>query len=507
MKIESRKRPAVYWSLIAALLSVLTVAAGAVAFDISEYEKRIVHHTLDNGLTLIILERHDAPVASLVTYANVGSVDDPKGFTGMAHVFEHMAFKGDNEIGTNNFADEVKAIQAEEDAFLAWRAERVKGALADSAKVSALEQAFRDAQSACDQYVITNELPNIVEREGFVDLNAFTSMDQTCYLYNFPENKLELALMLEARRFSNTVLREYHKEVDVVKEERRMRSESNPIGKLVEEFLAAAFKAHPYGVPGVGHMSDLGNYSREEAMEFFRKYYVPNNLCVAVVGDVDANEVIKFAEKYFGDLPRGEDVMLIQTVEPPQSGERRVVVEDPSQVVWVAGYHVPEGAHPDRPALDALVDYLGSGRTSLLYKKLVKDEKKAIDVGAFTGFPGDKYPSLVAVYGFAAKDITPQDLETLILAEVERVKEEPLPADEVEKIRARAKSSFINQLNSRQGLAIQLAQYQMIEGDWRHLFQQLDKINAVTAEDIQRVAREYLTSANRTVGYIQTTGS
>ncbi|MBN4057204.1 insulinase family protein [bacterium AH-315-J21] len=471
-------------------LGALNVST-AFGFDIKDYEKKIVQHTLENGLTVIILPRHDAPVASLVTYANVGSVDDPKGFTGMAHVFEHMAFKGDDEIGTNNIKGELKAIAAEEAAFLAWRAERFKGEVADSAMLVDLEKTFRDAQETCDGFVVTNELGNIVEREGFVGLNAFTSSDQTAYLYNFPENKLELAIMLEASRFSSSVLREYYKEVDVVKEERRMRSESSPIGKLVEEFLAAAFKAHPYGVPTIGHMSDLGNYSREEAMTFFNKYYVPNNLCIAIVGDVNPKEVIKYTEKYFGGLKRGADVMRIQTIEPPQAGERRVAVEDKSETVWLAGFHVPAGGHPDRPALDALVDYLGSGRTSLLYKSLVKDSKKAINVAAFTGFPGEKYPGLVAVFAMAAKDVTPEELETLILADIERMKEEKLSEQDVEEIRARAKSGFINQLNSRQGLAIQLATYQMVDGDWRDLFRQLEKINAVTADDIQRVAAEY----------------
>ncbi|MFQ5607163.1 MAG: M16 family metallopeptidase [Candidatus Zixiibacteriota bacterium] len=487
--------------MLALTLAFLAQPAGA--FDAKDYEKRVVEHTLENGLRILVLERTDAPVASLVTYANVGSVDDPKGFTGMAHVFEHMAFKGDHEIGTNNNAEEQKAIEAEEKAFLAWRAERNKGRLADSTKLAGLEKVFRDAQENCDQYVVTNEFGNIVEKAGFVGLNAFTGLDQTGYLYNFPQNKLELAIMMEASRFSNPVLREYHKEVDVVKEERRMRTDSNPIGRLIEEFLTTAYKAHPYGVPTVGHMSDLGNYSRAEALEFFKKYYNPNNLCIAVVGDVKAKDVIKYARKHFGRIPSGKPVERIQTVEPPQLGERRVAIEDPAQVVWIAGYHVPDITHPDRPALDALIDYLGSGRTSLLYKKLVKETQKAIQVGAFSGFPGDKYPTMVAVYGVASKDVTSADLESLILPEVDRLKDELLTAEEVSQIKARARDGFIRQLNSRQGLALQLAGYEMVNGDWRELFRGLDMINAVTAEDIQRVAQEYFTKKNRTVAYIE----
>lgn len=494
-------------TLALAAFTLVTLSSRAQAFDVKEFEKQVVEYTLDNGLRLLIVERSDAPVASLVTYANVGSVDDPKGFSGMAHVFEHMAFKGDHEIGTNDDAAEQKAIAAEEEAFLAWRTERNKGRLADSSKLAKLEITFHDAQEYCDQYVATNEFGNIVEKAGFVGLNAFTGLDQTGYLYNFPENKLELAMMMEASRFSNPVMREYHKEVNVVKEERRMRTESNPIGRLIEEFLTAAFKAHPYGVPTIGHMSDLGNYSRAEALAFFKKYYNPNNLCIAVVGDVKAKDVIKYAEKYFGKIPTGPPVERIQTVEPPQLGERRVAVEDPSQAVWIAGYHVPAITHPDRPALDALIDYLGSGRTSLLYKKLVKETKKATQVGAFTGFPGNKYPTMVAVYGIAAKDVTSADLENLILPEIDRLKEVLLTDEEVSQIKARAKDGFIRQLNSRQGLALQLAGAEMVKGDWRELFRELDDINAVTAEDIQRVAREYFTKKNRTVAFIETVES
>ena len=370
-----------------------------------------------------------------------------------------------------------------------------------------LEKAFRSAQKECDQYVVTNELGNIIEREGFVNLNAFTGLDQTCYLYNFPQNKLELAIMLEAARFSNPVLREYHKEVDVVKEERRMRIESSPIGKLIEEWLSASFKAHPYGISGVGHMSDLGNYSREEATAFFKKYYAPNNLCLAVVGDVKAKDVIKYAKKYFGDLPKGDPVELIHTVEPEQLGERRVVVEDPAQPFWLVGYHVPNSQHADKPALDALVDYLGNGRTSLLYKKLVKETKKAVDIGALTGFPGNKYPGMAAVYAINAKDASNAEVEELVLGEIEKLKEAPLPEEEMEKIRARAKSNFIDQFESRINMAIQLSSYEMIHGDWRELFRELDRINSVTGDDIQRVAKKYFTRKNRTVAVIETVES
>jgi len=482
------------------LLSVTTVSG----FDFSELENSVTEFTLNNGLKIIVMERHEAPVATFVSFANVGSVDDPKGYTGLAHMFEHMAFKGTTTLGTKDIDEELKLIRVEDSLFMELRAERNKGRLADSARIEALETAYEDAREASYQFVVPNEFGNIVEREGGVGLNAGTGYDFTVYFISFPSNRLELWMALESERFLNPVLREMYKERDVVAEERRMRTDSNPIGRLIEEFLAIAFKSHPYGVPGIGNMSDIQYYSRQEAKAFFEKYYGPSNLVVAIVGDVKPKDVIKFAKEYWERIPYRPAPQRVATVEPEQLGERRVVLEDPSQPFYGVGWHIPEGTHSDRPALDALVDYLGQGRTSLLYKNLVKEKKIAMQVAAFTGFPGDKYPSMILVYAMAASEHTNDEIETEIFGEVEKLKDELLAEEEVAKIKARAKASLINQLDSNQGLAFQLAGYHTYWGDWRALFRELERINAVTAEDIQRVAKEYLTKKNRVVGMINT---
>lgn len=489
--------------MLMVLFTVLLVSSG-FTFDFSELENSVTEHTLKNGLKILIMERHDAPVASFVTYSNVGSADDPKGYTGLAHMFEHMAFKGTTTLGTTDIEKELDLIAVEDSIFMELRAERNKGRFADSTKIAELTTAYEKAREDSYELVIPNEFGNVIEREGGVGLNAFTSMDETVYFFSLPSNKVELWMALESERFLNPVLREMYKERDVVAEERRMRTESNPIGKLVEEFLTLAYKAHPYGVPGIGHMSDIQYYSREEAKAFFEKYYGPSNLTIAIVGDVNTKNVIKLAEEYWGRIPYRPAPERIPTVEPPQNGERRVVIEDKSQPVYLVGWHVPDATHPDRPALDALCDYLGQGRTSLLYKNLVKEKKIAMNVGAFAGFPGDKYPTMVAVFAMASAGHTNPELETEILSEVDRLKNELIPAEEVEKIKARAKASFIRQLNSNNGLAMQLAAYQTRWGNWHEMFRELERINAVTAEDIQRVAQEYLTKKNRVVGMITT---
>ncbi len=480
------------------------IAGSAMAFDFSQLENSVVEHTLSNGLKIIILERHDAPVVSFNTFADVGSVDDPKGYTGLAHMFEHMAFKGTTTFGTKDYAKEKVLIQVEDSIFMELRDERTKGMFADSAKIEKLTKAYEAAREASYALVEPNAFGTTISREGGVGLNAGTAADWTSYFCNLPSNRVELWMALESERFLNPVLREMYKERDVVAEERRMRTESNPIGRMVEQFLALGFMAHPYAVPGVGHMSDIQYYSRKEAKAFFEKYYGPSNLTVAIVGDINAKDVIKMAEKYWGRIPYRPKPSRIATVEPPQTGERRMELEDPAQPVYLAGWHIPEVTHPDRPAIDALLDYLAGGRTSLLYKKLIKEKKMAAQASGLVGFPGDKYPAMALVYALPAPKISNYDCEKEILGEVETLKEELLPASEVEEIKARAKASFINGLTSNNGLAFQIATYQTTWGNWREMFRQLDRINTVTAADIQRVAKQYFTKNNRTVVLMNT---
>lgn len=488
---------------VAVLACLMLLGAAAVsAFDFTELENSVSEHTLKNGLKVLIMERHGAPVVSCLTYANVGSCDDPKGYTGLAHMFEHMAFKGTTTLGSKDIDKELKLIAIEDSVFMELRAERNKGRFVDSARVAALETAYEVAREASYELVEPNEFGNIIEREGGVGLNAFTSSDETVYFFSLPSNKIELWMALESERFLNPVLREMYKERDVVAEERRMRTESNPIGKLIEEFIAIAFKSHPYRNSGIGHMSDIQYYSRAEARTFFENNYGPSNLTIAIVGDVKTKNVIELAEEYWGRIAYRPAPERLATVEPEQVGERRMIIEDPAQPFYIVGWHVPEATHPDQPALEALTDYLGKGRTSLLYKNLVKEKKAAMNVGAFVGFPGAKYPSLVAVYAMAAAEHDNPELEVEIFAEVEKLKTELIPAEEVEKIKARAKAQFINGMDDNNGIAMQLAAYQTHWGNWRELFRELDRINAVTAADIQRVAKKYMTKKNRTVAMI-----
>src|SRR5580693_7552369 len=312
------------------------------AQSLQEFEKKVTDFTLPNGMRFLIIERHEAPVVSFHTYANVGSVDDPSGEAGIAHMFEHMAFKGTPTIGTKNWAKEKAALAAIEVVYDQLDQEKNKGFRSDPKKIEALEAQVKDAIATADSFVEENEYDRIVESNGGVGMNASTAEDSTNYFYSFPENRIELWFYLESERFLQPVFREFYKERDVVREERRMRVESSPQGKLVEMLLATAFAAHPYRVMPGGWASDIDNFRRTEAEAFYKVYYTPNNIAIGIAGDVNPAEAKQLAEKYFGRLPKGPLPPLVRTVEPKQEGEKRVAVASPAQPFLAMAYKRPD---------------------------------------------------------------------------------------------------------------------------------------------------------------------
>jgi predicted Zn-dependent peptidase len=483
---------------------VLLLAALAAAQDVASFEKRTTVKKLDNGLTVVICERPEAPVFSFFTHVDAGSVQDPLGQTGLAHMFEHMAFKGTDKIGTKDYAAEKVALERVEQTYAAYIAERDKPVGRDEKKLKDLEKAWKDAVAEADKYVKPNEFPQIVEINGGEDLNANTSDDETNYFYSFPENRLELWAYLESERFLHPVMREFYKERNVVIEERRMRVDSNPIGRLLEQFTTAAFQAHEYHRPTIGWMSDLNSFSATDAKKFFDEYYIPSNMVVTVVGDVKASETTPIIEKYFGRIPSRPRPDERTTTEPPQNAERRVVLQDMSQPLYLEGYHRPDYRSPDDAVYDAIADLMSSGRTSRLYRALVRDKKIAADSAGFTGLPGNKYPHLFAFYAFPLPGHKPEEMANAIHVEIEKLKNEDISDEELKMIKTRAKANLIRSLGSNEGLANNLALYQARYDDWRELFRSVDRIDKVSKADIRRVANQTFVPTNRTVGIIET---
>ncbi len=493
------------------LISIQTVVACFVlcslslAQDVASFEKRITVKKLANGLTVVICERPEAPVFSFFTHVDAGSVQDPMGKTGLAHMFEHMAFKGTDTIGTRDYPHEKLALAKVEETYAAYIAERDQPVGRDEKKLKQLEQAWKDALAAADKFSApyTNEFGKIVEGEGGEGMNAFTNLDETGYHYSFPTNRLELWAYLESERFLQPVMRQFYKERNVVIEERRMRTDSNPIGRLLEQFTEEAFAAHPYHRPTIGWISDLNSFSATDAQNFFDKYYVPSNMVVTVVGDVKASEAMPIIEKYFSRIPARPRPDTATTTEPPQNSERTVVLHEQSQPLYLEGYHRPDYRSPDDQVYDAIADLMSDGRTSRLYRALVRDKQIASDSAGFTGLPGNKYPHLFAFYAFPIPGHQPQEMATAIHAEIDRLKKEDITDEELKMIKTRAKANLIRSLGSNEGLAFALGLNESRYDDWRELFRSVDRIEKVTKSDIRRVANLTFTPENRTVGIIE----
>ncbi|MBZ5533124.1 MAG: insulinase family protein [Acidobacteriia bacterium] len=488
-------------SLLFPLLFFIAVAAGAQ--DVASFEKAITVKKLPNGLTVLIMERPEAPVVSFFTHVDAGSAQEGPGITGLAHMFEHMAFKGTNEIGTTNYAAEKLALAKVESAFAAYQRENLKEGGRDPAKVEQVEKAWKDAVEKANEFVKPNEFGEIVESHGGAGMNANTDLDDTTYFYSFPENRLELWAYLESERFLHPVMREFYKERDVVMEERRMRTDSSAQGRLMEQFLAAAYVAHPYGHPVVGWASDLQGFSATDAAEFFRKFYVPANIVVSVVGDVKAARAMPILEKYFGRIPAAPASDPLRTKEPPQMGRREILMHDQSQPIYVEGYHRGNFRDPDDAVFDVLSDLLSKGRTSRLYRTLVRDKQIAISAQGGT-FPGNKYPSLFCFFVTPSQGHTAREMAAPIHEEIERLKKEDVSDEELQSVKTRAMADLIRSLGDNSGLAQQLGEYQAFYGDWRELFHQIARIEAVNKADIRRVAIKTFREDNRTAGIMET---
>ena len=479
----------------AADLSAQEPAAGAPGLDLP-----VVVDTLPNGLRVMALRRPGPPTASFVLRVNVGSVDESLGGTGIAHFLEHLLFKGTTTVGTRSYALErplFRDIDAAHDSLLLARAGRLGAGAAErlQGRIDALEDSART-------YVVANEFTRTLTRNGARSLNATTSADATTFHVRLPANRAELWFLLEADRMAQPVFREFHSEREVVAEERRQRVDTSPAGRLLEEFYAAAYRVHPYGVPVIGHMSDIRSYTRRQVREFHDRYYAPNNAVIAVVGDVDPHRIVDLARRYFGRIPRGPEPPPVLVEEPEQRGERRVAVRMEAEPELLVGWHVPSGLQEDAPALAVLARVLGGGRTGRLYRRLVADEGLATSVSVFTG-PGYIGPRMFNIGVQPVAGASMAELEAAIYDEVADLQRHPPTPLEMQRVRNQLEAQAIHRLRSNLGLALQLAESAGYHGDWRETFRRAQRLSEVTAADVRRVAEQYLVPFNRTVAVVR----
>ncbi len=501
MQSRLSRRP---WAAIVAVLALAISWPVARTQDLKSFEQRITTKVLPNGLTLIICERPEAPVFSYSTFIDAGDVNDPSGQSGLAHMFEHLAFKGTSEIGTTDYPAEKVALAKVEAANDAYEAENLKAVGRAPQKLAELKKAVQDAETEAHKYVIPNQFTEVADRNGAHELNASTGLDQTMYFWSMPENRLELWAWLESSRLTDVVPREFYKERDVVLEERRMRTDSNPIGRLFEQFLATAYVAHNYGRSGVGWSSEVSQITATEAMAFHKKYYTGSNIVVSVVGDVKASQALPILEKYFSRIPAGAKPGEMTTVEPKQFAEKSVVIKDRSQPIFIEGYHRPSFRDPDDAVYDAISDIMSNGRVSRLYRSLVRDQQIAAVAEGVSPYPGDKYPGLFVFLAAPLPGHASAEMRDAFHKEIDKLKTTDVSDAELSMYKTRARADLLRGLANNQGLANALSQYQTRYGDWRELFHQLDRVDKVTKADIRRVANQVFVASNRTTAEIDT---
>ena len=474
---------------------IATLACGA------GLEDKVREHRLSNGMKLLMVERHTSPTVAAWIRFKVGSVNERSDERGIAHMLEHMLFKGTRTIGTNNYAAEVPLLARIEETARMLMGEKLKRDKADPKKIRELTERLATLQAEDDKYVVPDEYAEIFAKNGGVGFNAFTGKDTTAYMVNLPANKLELWAAIQADRMLNPVLRQFYTERNVVMEERRRSYDAEPSGKLWESFATAAFLVHPYGQPVIGWPSDIENLSRTKAEEFLHKYYAPNNAVVAIIGDIDPQKTIELVEKYFAPIPPGTPVAAVAVEEPQQAGERRTEVIGDAEPELIIGFHKPTLPSTDDYVFDVIDMLLANGKTSRLYKKLVEEKQLVTDVSTAV-VPGSLYPNLFMIGATPRSPHTVKEVEEAIYTELERLKNEPVTKRELQQILNNLEAGEIRSMGSNGGLAYRLSEYEATAGTWRYFFEHRQKVAKVTPDDIMGVARKYLVRENRTVGFI-----
>jgi predicted Zn-dependent peptidase len=478
----------------------------------------VVKHTLQNGMRLLMVERHDSPTVATHLRFNVGGVDDPKGQTGIAHLLEHMMFKGTRTFGTTNHEAELSLMERLDRLYAELDAENAKRrdpfGKPDLERIRALEREIDSVTAQHKKYIVKDELWQTYQRLGGERLNASTGDDSTQYYVTLPSNQLEVWAYLEADRIANPVFREFYSERDVVHEERRLRTDTQPQSLFREAFQATAFIAHPYRNPVVGWPTDIDSTVRSEVLQFFKMYYAPNNCIAVLVGDLDPKRTIALVEKYFGPIPAQPEPRRTVTDEPEHRVERRLeMTADAAPQVMIA-YPLPPAGAADSYPLRVAARILssggfggfrggrgGGGGSGRLFKRLVLEKQVALNAFAFAR--ARRYASHFSLTASPAHGRTPDELLAALTEEVERLKTEPATDEELGRIRNAIDAESVRRLQSNTGLAAAIAEAEGIAGDWRYLFDERDRLKAVTAADVQEAAARWLVTQRRTVGILR----
>lgn len=462
--------------------------------------EKVVEKKLPNGITLLMVNRGYSPTLSLRISFRVGSVDESYNSIGAAHILEHMLFKGTEKLGTKDFSAEKKILGRIE--ALGESIDRLKLENPGNSTIPDLERELEKLQKEHEAYIESSPYDRIYTEIGGIGLNASTSKDMTGYYLQLPADKIETWARVESERLQNPVLREYYRERDNITEERLMRTESNGNGLLSEAFFAAAYNAHPYRHPVIGWASNIKYMSIHDIRRFYNDYYIPSRMTITIVGKQDTEETWRIVNRYFGGIKSGTDPGEVKTIEPTQTGEKRVEVLFKSRPFLIMGWKKP--AAPDRADMvfDVISTALGDGKSSRLYKTLVLDKKIASAVYTWNGAPGARYNNMFLVYAAPADGVTPEELEKEILREIALFRDN-ITESEIERVKSISESAFLFMMDNNQSIAGILSYYETALRDWRYIAGYTERLNRVTVNDVKNAVDTYMTKQNRTVGILR----
>ena len=470
----------------------------------------VEEHVLGNGMRVLLVPRHLSPTVSCGWVAHVGSSNERPGITGIAHLFEHMMFKGTHVIGTRNYALDAQLIDAQEAVMEQMRAEISKlraayrrGEIDDITKPEAKTPRMKQLEASFDSLValqrknmIKNEFDLVLQNNGASRINAFTNEDMTFYFYTLPANKLELYFWMEADRLKNRVFREFYSERDVVYEERRRSLESTPTGKFEESFNSTFWDASPYSWETIGWPSDVANITLAQANDFYARFYAPQNLTAVIVGDFDPKQALALAERYLGSIPRGTNpIPEMITMEVPQIAEKRFYGEAETNPEVEIRWHAVPTVHKDIPAFTLLETVL-NGDTGRLRKNLVLGTGPASSARA--QLDDRKYEGLFEIDSEAKEGHAPEECEKAVYAELDRIAKDGVPEDELQAAKNRFLTTTYRQLDGNFPLMLRYGVADA-RGDWKLADQIAPAVQGVSSADLQRIVKKYFTKENRAV--------
>ncbi|MFW2330889.1 MAG: M16 family metallopeptidase [Nitrospinota bacterium] len=488
-------------ALIVSITATICMSSPSYSSDLHLLSNRLHQFRLDNGLKVLIFKRDGIKQFSAHIVYNVGSVDEENGYSGLAHLLEHMMFKGTKTVGSLNWAAESSLYQSTKK--LGLKLDQAISLKKDPKLIEQIKEELRLAERAQSKFFSSEIYSEIYSAAGGVGFNAGTSKDHTNYIVRLPSNRLELWAFIESQRFNEIVLRDFYRERDVVLEERKTRYENSQDGKLYESFLSLAYSAHPYFRPIIGWESDIKSLPLSKLEEFIDQWYRPNNCTIVITGNVDINQTEKIIRKYFSQLEAKELPSRNYSIEPPQAGYKKTTVRmAAANPALMLGFHKPSSPSRDDYIFDLIHELLSGSSSSRLVKRLKLDQEIASTIATF-GAPASRYPNLFVVSAKPKGEHTLEELEDSILHELTALQVELISDDELVRAKKKIEVSFIMNLKSHYSMSRNLAFFELITGSASNLFRYVDEINSITKEEIQAAARQYFQRDQMSVAYIK----